>query len=116
MSDQDEEKSNNNELDTADETINDNTPESTDDDVEIIYKKEKNPIVKFLLGFLIFVVIAYIILFITGFVMGWMGINPPTLDNEVLTNQWEKVTGEGDNTEPPSELEKKSPEADNENE
>lgn len=79
---------------------------STDDDVVFIHKKERNPIVKFLIGFVIFVVSAFIVLFAVGFMMGLMGKEVPTLDSQVLQNKWEDVTGgESEPTEPPSELE-----------
>lgn len=130
MSNQDETKNDNKKLDATDEHINNESSEETepyeenlnskkentsknnddDQDVEIIYKKERNPIVKFLLGFLIFVITAYVLLFATGFIMGWMGMRPPSLDNNVIVNQWEKATGQTDDeTEPPSEVQKKSP-------
>lgn len=123
MSNQDETKNDNKKLDATDEHINNESSKrvesneesvsknsDTDQDVEIIYKKERNPIVKFLLGFLIFVITAYILLFATGFIMGWMGMRPPSLDNNVIINQWEKATGQTDDeTEPPSEVQKKTP-------
>ena len=111
MSNQDEIKNDNKELDTTDESKN----TSPEQDIEIIYKKEKNPILKFLLGFVIFLVIAYFTLFITGFIMGWMGIHPPTIDNNVFVNQWEKATGNEQNeqNEPSSELETKPSEEKN---
>lgn len=96
-----------NKMDDLDKSADDS--DSTDDDVEIIYKKEMNPILKLFIGFTVFTVIAVIGLFIAGFTMGLMGINPPTIDNNVITNQWEKATGTGEESEPPSELQKKKP-------
>lgn len=78
------------------------------DDVEIIYKKE-NPILKVFLWTLGLTVSAIVLLFVIGFVMGLLDIRPPTLDEQIVNNQVDKIQGK-ESTEPPSEITKKTEE------
>jgi len=85
------------------ESVEKDDDNSEDEEIVIIYKKERNPIVKFVLGFVSFVVIAYVSLFAIGFTMGLMKIQPPNIDEQVLSNKWSELTGNEEET--PSELE-----------
>lgn len=89
---------------------NDGNNKSTDveldengEEIVIIRKKERNPIIKFIVGFLVFLVVAYVTLFAIGFTMGLMRIKPPTIDENVWQNKWSEVTG--NDKEAPDELE-----------
>lgn len=74
----------------------------------IIYKKERNPVLKFAIGFVVFLVIAFVTLYAVGFTMGLMRIEPPNLDSNVVTNKWAELTGE-EQTTAPNELEPAEP-------
>lgn len=76
---------------------------STEEEI-VIYKKERNPVLKFVIGFVIFLVIVFVTLYAVGFTMGLMKIEPPNLDSEVFTNKWAELTGEEESA-PPNELE-----------
>lgn len=74
-----------------------------DEEIVVVYKKERNPIIKFILGFVAFLLVAYVALFAIGFTMGLMKIEPPNMDPQVATNKWEEITGKKEET--PNELE-----------
>lgn len=76
----------------------------------VIYKKERNPVLKFVIGFFVFLVLAFVTLYAVGFTMGLMRIEPPNLDSDVVTNKWAELTGE-EQTPAPNELEPAEPSA-----
>lgn len=84
--------------------IDDSAEEVSTEEEIVIYKKERNPVLKFVIGFVIFLVLAFITLYAVGFTMGLMKIEPPNLDSDVVTNKWAELTGE-EQSDPPNELE-----------
>lgn len=83
------------------------------EEIVIIRKKERNPIIKFVIGFFVFLIVAYVTLFAIGFTMGLMRMKPPTIDENVWQNKWSEVTGNDE--EAPDELEPANKETKNSN-
>lgn len=93
-------------LDDLNLTTSENTTDTTDsDEPQIVYLKAKNPFLSILLKFSIGTVGFILVLFIIGFVMGMLGVNPPSMDWNVVNGQIDKITGK-EKEKTPSELEK----------
>lgn len=88
-------------IDNADHSVENN------DTPKIIYKKERNPFVKFAIKFVVIFSIFIALLFGIGFVMGLSNYRPPTLDFRTVENQWNRITNK--DSQPPSELERATP-------
>lgn len=104
MNDKIVEQEHKDEQETHVDEIDGSTEEVSTEEEIVIYKKERNPVLKFVIGFVIFLVLAFITLYAVGFTMGLMRIEPPNLDSEVFTNKWAELTGE-EQSDPPNELE-----------
>lgn len=76
------------------------------DATNTVIVKKKNPFISILVKFVVSILAFFVILFIIGFIMGSAGIRPPSLEWDVVSNQWDKVTGQ-DSKSTDSELDKK---------
>lgn len=94
-----------NEEETINETIDDKTDVEISEDEDVIYETEKNPVIKIAIWFFGTIVGISVILFIIGFIMGWNGIRPPSIDSNVIQNQWDKVTSQTESPQPSSSSE-----------
>lgn len=85
--------------------IDTTTTEEENAETETIVVK-KNPVLSILIKFTIGFVVFFFTMLIIGFVMGLAGVRPPSLEWDVVNNQWNKVTGQ-ETKDPISELDKK---------
>lgn len=75
--------------------------------VKTVYRKE-NIVKKIVIGFTVFIFGGFFLLLGIGFIMGMMGVKPPTINWDAVTNQIDKTLNNGEVNEPPgSELDPK---------
>lgn len=79
-------------------THNENVEDKKDEDEDVlveeenvIYKKDK-PLLTLVRNLVISILVAVSLLFFVGMAMGFLGVRPPSLDSQVLEDQWNKVT------------------------